>query len=309
MKLQFGLLWIEDNFSKQEEDEIRTGAADAGFELDITVSQDGSDIEELAERQHKYHSFDLVLLDLALAGGKRGDDLAPEIRRLFRSTPILFYSSGDTESGLRDRMAKERIEGVFCASRDNFTRRASELIQDYAHTLNRLSGMRGLAMEVVAEVDIICRDVVSVIAVGDLEASAIQLLDKAVCGQSQTNLDKFPVLENLQARMNHPAADSMKSFNLFRELLRNYIRTMAEGEDKDKLRALRLATKNYRKEVIDVRNVLGHALEKRDDKGWLILDRDGNLFMRVDDFPRHRSSFLAQLRAIRQIRSILIPQN
>ncbi len=142
MKLQFGLLWIEDNFSEQEESEIRDGAAAAGFELRIKNSKDGSDIEAMAELQQKFHSFDLVLLDLNLAGSVRGDELAPRVRQLFRSTPILFYSGSDNEAGLRNRMAKDQVEGVFCAGRDNFTSRASELIQDYSHTLNRLSGMR-----------------------------------------------------------------------------------------------------------------------------------------------------------------------
>lgn len=309
MKLQFGLLWIEDNYSAQEEDEIRTGAADAGFELEITNSKDGADLTELASYQQKFHAFDLVLLDLKLASGVLGDELAPEVRRLFRSTPILFYSGSDDVAGLRDRMAKERIEGVFCANRNNFTRRASDLIQDYAHTLNRLSGMRGLAMEVVAEVDVICRQVISAIAVDELEVLAIEFLDKAVGTQSQKNLDGFPNLPNLNEKMDHPATDSMKSFNLFRELLKKRINKLPEGEIKDRLRALRVATKDYRTQVIDVRNVLGHALETKNDNGWLILDRDGNSFMTIADFPSYRSNFLSNLRAIREISSFLIPKD
>jgi len=308
MKLQFGLLWIEDNYSQQEESEIRSGAAGAGFELEITTSIDGSDIEELGARQQNFHAFDLVLLDLGLSGGVRGDELAPEIRRLFRSTPILFYSSGDSESGLRDRMAKDRIEGVFCANRDNFTSRASELIQDYAHTLNRLSGMRGLAMEVVAEVDVICGKIISKLAVGELEKLATDFLDKSVLDQSQKNLDEFPTLATLDEKLQHPATDSMKSFNILRKLLRRHIGSLPNGESKDSLSALRAATKNYRNEVIDIRNVLGHAVETRNDKGWLILDRDGNSFMTVEDFPRHRSNFLNNLRAIREISNFLIPE-
>ncbi len=309
MKLQFGLLWVEDNFSQQEEEEVRKGAADAGFELEITVSADGADIGELAKRQQSFHAFDLVLLDLGLAGGARGDELAPEIRRLFRSTPILFYSSGDTEAGLRDRMAKDRIEGVFCANRDNFTARASELIQDYAHTLNRLSGMRGLAMEVVAEVDVICRKVILALAIGEAEGMAVGILDKAVCDQSESNLKNFPELTSLTDRIDHPATDSMKSFNLFRELVRKHIASLPDGATKDSLRALRAATKSYRDSVLEVRNVLGHALETRNEKGWLILDRNGKPFMTIDDFPGHRSRFLSQLRAIRQISEILVQKD
>lgn len=306
MKLQFGLLWIEDNYSEQEENEIRAGAAAAGFELEIENSKDGSNLDSLAEHHRKFHAFDLVLLDLKLAGGVKGDELARKVRDLFRSTPILFYSGSDTETALRDRMAKKCIEGVFSSRRENFTTRASELIQDYAHTLNRLSGMRGLAMEIVAEVDIICQSAISNLAVGELELKAINYLNTAVCDQASKTLEDFPTLEGLTRRLEHPAADSMKSFNTFRELIKKYIKSLPSGNNKDRLSALVFETRSYREDVIHVRNVLGHALEERNDAGWLILDRHGKPYMTVADFPRFRSSFLRYLRAMREISRILI---
>jgi CheY-like chemotaxis protein len=309
VKLQFGLLWIEDNPSAQEEEEIRKGAAEAGFELEITNSRDGSDIKVLAERQKMFHAFDLILLDLKLAGGVLGDKLALMVRELFRSTPILFYSGSESEKDLRTRMADERIEGVYCAHRvdgTKFTTRAGELIQDYAHTLNRLSGMRGLAMEVVAEVDVICRKVILELAVGETEGFAIGQLDKAVCDQSDANIKKFPALADLSERIDHPATDSMKSFTLFRQLVRKHIASLPNGEAKDELKALRVATAGYRVSVIEVRNVLSHALETPNEKGWQILDRNGKPFMTIDDFPAHRSTFLSQLRAVRKISDILV---
>jgi len=308
MKLKFGLLWIEDSYSAQEESEIREGARAAGFELEIENSRDGSDIPELAERHQKFHVFDLVLLDLNLAEDVKGDELAKEVRKQFRSTPILFYSGSEPESDLRTRMADKRIEGVFCASRNNFTDRAKELIQDYAHTLNRLSGMRGLAVEVVAEVDAICHRVISLIAIDALENLAISMLDDRVCKQSQRNLDEFPKTTTLDEKIRHPASDSMKTFDVFRELLKKHIANMPDGPSKDELRALRLASSDYREKVIGVRNVLGHALEVKNDHGWLILDRDGKEYMTVADFPRYRSEFLDNLEAIQKILEILICQ-
>lgn len=312
MKLQFGLLWIEDSYSPQEEEEIRRGAAAAGFELLITNSVDGADIDDLAAHQQKFHTFDLVLLDLKLAGGVLGDELAPRVRNLFRSTPILFYSGSESEHSLRERMAKGKIEGVFCAHRTEgvkFTVRAGELIQDYAHTLNRLAGMRGLAMEVVASVDIICRQVISSLAAGGLEMEAIAFLDNAVCAQSTKTLEEFPTLVGIGSKLNHPAADSMKSFNAFRGLLKRHIKSLPNGERKDRLSALRLETSRYREDVINVRNVLGHALETKNDRGWLILDRSGSPFMTVADFPRYRSSFLQHLRAMQEISQILVQEH
>lgn len=310
MKLQFGLLWIEDNYSSQEEEAIKSGAADAGFELEITTSKDGSDLDNLADHQRKFHTFDLVLLDLKLAGGVKGDELAPKVRQLFRSTPILFYSGSDEESALRDRMAKDKIEGVFCASRGNFTKRTSELIQDYAHTFNRLSGMRGLAMEVVAEVDNICRTLILTLADDDakLEKEGIKYLGKVVCEQLSKNLDHFPALEGLKMKLDHQAVDSMKIFNTFRHLIKKHLSSLEKGEEKDRLSGLIQGTGNYDKDVIKVRNVLAHALEETSDAGWLIRDRNGEICMTVADFPTYRSCFLQHLRAMREISEILVPK-
>ena len=307
MKLQFGLLWIEDNYSSQEEEAIKSGAADAGFELEITTSKDGSDLDNLADHQRKFHTFDLVLLDLKLAGGVKGDELAPKVRQLFRSTPILFYSGSDEESALRDRMAKDKIEGVFCASRGNFTKRTSELIQDYAHTFNRLSGMRGLAMEVVAEVDSICRTLILTLAANaELEKEGIEYLEGVVRKQLSKNLDHFPALEGLKMKLDHQAVDSMKIFNTFRHLIKQRLRSLAKGEEKDRLSGLIQGTGNYDKDVIKVRNVLAHALEKNSDTGWVIHDQNGEPYMTVADFPKHRSRFLQYLRAMREISKILV---
>lgn len=309
MKLHFDLLWIEDSFSKQEEEEIASAAESAGFELQITNIKDDADIDQLAKQQQSFHTFDLILLDLKLAGTARGDQLAPRVRKLFRSTPILFYSGSDNEKGLRKRMAEQAIEGVFCTGRANFTTRAGELIQDYAHTLNRLSGMRGLAMKVVAEVDTLCRATVAQIATGDVRVEAEKFLNDAVATQSNRNLEDYPKLESLSLKLKHPATDSMKSFRVFREVLKKRIGQLPSGEEKDELSGLKLQTKTYIQDVLEIRNVLGHALEAEEEEGWSIKNRDGQIIMTVADFPRYRSDFLSHLRALRRISEILIAQN
>jgi CheY-like chemotaxis protein len=308
VKLKFGLLWIEDEFSDQQRIEIENGASQAGFELEIFVSKDGLDLEELAKRQALYQSFDLILLDLNLGGGIKGDKLAPKVRSLFRSTPILFYSGSFELPELRDRMAKEGIEGVFCSHRRDFTRRASELISDYAPTLNRLSGMRGIAMEVVAEVDVICRKIIARIAVDQLAVVASESLTKDVLAQSNKNSNEFPHLPDLQTKLDHPATDSMKSFSAFRDVLKKYIAGLPSGEAKDQLSRLSLAIKDYRVKVLEVRNVLGHALEVKNHDGWLINDRSGKRYMTVTDFPNHRTTFIQHLNDMKSIARLLIPE-
>lgn len=306
MKLEFGLLWVEDNYSPAEEDVIRRAAHVAGFELSIANSVDGRDIEDHAREQRLFHIFDLILVDLKLGDGVLGDELAGRTRNLFRSTPILFYSGSESEIQLRSRMAERKIEGVFCANRETFTDRAGEIITDYAQSLNRLSGMRGLSVQVVAEADLLVREIVAALCADGHEEYACSELNKSVSDLATKTLREFPGLEGIHSRLASRAVDSMKLFNLFRELLKRQIATLPTGEAKDQLSSLRIETRNYRKQVIDVRNVLGHSLEQRTEQGWKILNKSGYVYMTIDDFPVHRNNFLSNLRAIREIHEILV---
>lgn len=60
MRLQFGILWIEDNFSKAEEAALEKAAEIAGFELIIKNLKNGDDLEYWADQQQKFHLFDLI---------------------------------------------------------------------------------------------------------------------------------------------------------------------------------------------------------------------------------------------------------
>ncbi|WP_249690865.1 response regulator [Stappia sp. WLB 29] len=308
MNLEFGILWFEDAFNPGEVDSIREAASNSGFEASIRNSADGSNLAELAQEQAVYHPFDLILLDLNLAGGVKGDALAPQVRKLFRSTPILFYSGSVEEADLRRRMADERIEGIFCAHRRRFLDRAAEMISDLAQSLDRLSGMRGLAVEVVAVADSLCKDIVLAISAQGLADGADKKLSAQVVQSAQRIVEDFPRLDGLTAQLDHRAVDSMKLFGTFRDLLRVAIREKEDGEEKDHLSAMQLATKNFRAEVLEKRNILGHATEFKSKDGWEIRNSNGDTIMTTHDFPALRRHFLSNLKAIREIHHLLVPQ-
>lgn len=306
MRLYFGILWIEDNFSEAEKAALERSAEIAGFELDVTKLENGDDLEHWADQQQKFHLFDLVLLDLKLADGVMGDQLAPNVRALFRFTPILFYSGSESETKLRQRMANDCVEGVFCADRSNFTNRAADVIRNLAQSLNRLAGMRGLSMEVVARVDNLCREVVKSFGETGAAEEICKELDEAVSRSANSAIRTFPALDDLNSRLASRAVDSTKLFNVFRRLLRETISSTPSGTEKDQLMRLSTATSRYREDVLKVRNVLGHALENKTDNGWEILDEDGNVFMTVDNFPTHRANFISNLRSIQEIHRLLV---
>ena len=91
MNLDFGILWIEDSFSDEEELALRRRVTEAGFSACIDSMPNGQELDEKARVNNLYHRYDFILLDYRLRD-ELGDELALTVRRQFPSTTILFYS-------------------------------------------------------------------------------------------------------------------------------------------------------------------------------------------------------------------------
>lgn len=310
MNLDFGILWIEDFYNPQEEESLRRRVMEAGFIARIENIPNGEGIEQLAQRQAKFHCFDLILLDYKLKNAD-GDDLAPTIRRLFPSTTILFYSGNDDEDGLRAKIAAKRVEGVYCSHRQRFIERTGALIDQTARALDRLSGMRGLAMRVVAECDALMKATVTAMTtgrqdcrdlLGSLDADVMQHLEKVRARYelaSEAGLDE---------RLETFAVDSAKLFKHFRRLTKLAAAKGTEfglgDEQADRLRELRAESAQFDKDVLGKRNVLGHVREVAGENGWVL---EGGDEITIGDFPAIRQTFATYIDAFREIGTLLAP--
>ena len=220
MNLDIGILWIEDSFDAQEEESLRRRVQDTGFIARIENIKNGTGLEEIAQSNRYYHLYDIILLDYKLQN-EYGDNLAPQIRELFPYTTILFYSGSEDVDSLRLKISKKKVEGVYCSERTRFVERAGILIDQTAKALDRLSGMRGLAMKVVAECDEVmrgavlsmsARDSVCASKITDLDADVVAYLsDVSASYQTATAND-------LADRLGTRAVDSAKLFKHFRRL-------------------------------------------------------------------------------------------
>ncbi|GAB4061539.1 response regulator [Uliginosibacterium sediminicola] len=315
MNLDFGILWIEDSFSPAEEESLRRRVRDAGFIARIDAIPNGETIEGLAKEHHLYHRYDIILLDYRLRD-ERGDELAPKIRRLFPSTTILFYSGSVKEEGeLRRLIASSDVEGVYCCRRDGqrFIQRTGELIDQTARALDRLSGMRGLAMRVVAECDEImkkamismcgfdqgCKD-----KMPDLDADVFKSIDSMRQSYSDATVNS----SDLIARLGTMAVDSAKLFAHFRRLtdlaVKNPSSFKLDEAQVDRLRELRRNSASYVDNVLRKRNVLAHVFEERGESGW-VLKGKGSDEISVSDFPDIRRGFAGYMDALREIGTLV----
>ncbi len=306
MNLNFGILWIEDNISLEERKALNKCVTEAGFTANIDTMPNGKCLEQKAKCNKFFHQIDLILLDYKL-NGEKGDELAPNVRELFPSTTILFYSGSLTDNQLRNRIASKKVEGVYCSRRDRFIDRAGELIKQTASSLNRLTGMRGLAMQVVADCDDLMRRGVETMTCWDNGfGEMVKELDCEVLEFIKNSKKNYKDAMNgtISDRIDTRAIDSGKLHNHFRRLtkeLANKNPLLLDDKKVDHLRELRKITSNYDPEVLQKRNTLGHAKESKGPSGWVL--QGGNI--NSDDFPKLRQTFTEHIIAFQEMIDII----
>lgn len=312
MNLDFGILWIEDTFSEEEEESLKRRVREAGFIARIESITNSEGIEELARAHGLYHVYDLILLDYKLKN-EDGDDIAPKIRELFPSTTILFYSGSADEHSLRRKMADKEVEGVYCSARRRFIDRTGMLIEQTARSLDRLSGMRGLAMRVVAECDEIMKSAVLMMSEASPDCSAtLDSLDSDVFSfiSSMEQSYRSVLSDGISGRLGTRAVDSAKLFSHFRRLTRIVTRSKDSfrltEEQLDRLMELRDASAQYVQNVLQKRNVLGHVVEIKGDEGWVL---QGTAEIKASDYPEIRRQFAVNIDALREMSSIIAAAN
>ena len=302
MNLTFGICWIEDQASDVEVADVESAVRDSGFEPEVRRVEAERDIRDFSKQQQQYQDFELILLDLGLGNGLRGNEIAPQIRQSFRSTPILFYSAV-AEDQLRRLMADKGVEGVYCAHRTNLSERVRELVADLSPALNRLSGMRGLAAGVVADCDQEFRTILrhwsvkGTVAETDLVAS----LKERVHTSRDRTLEHVDEAGNLEDILDSHAVTSAM---LFREV-QGRLKNLPLPDD---VLVKRRDLRDYSNKVLQRRNILAHGVEQRTPDGLRVHRTDSKTPLTVQDFQTYRSEFLSHLGDVRELRKLLIGQ-
>lgn len=276
MKLKFGILWIDDNQSDEERKILEKRLSEFGFVSDIEFLEewDLNKIKELAEENRKYFRFDLILLDYKLGDDTYGDKVAPSIRALFPNTTILFYSSWcNKENDLRQKIAGQKVDGVYCSKRIDLMAKASSLIEQTVQSLNRLSGMRGFAITVVADCDeLIKNTILRLYQTFPAFHDEVKELDNDVFEFLQDKDKKYKLAcnEGIKERLESYLIDSMKAFKHLRHLiniiLSNKINVKIDEKILTDMDALNKAIISY-EEVLKTRNAFAHAKEVETENG------------------------------------------
>lgn len=299
MRLDFKILWFDnqpDDVRTQIE-EIKDYLVEVGFVPHIVIEHDGTNVKELGEQQEFFDEFDLVVVDYDLGQpDQNGDWVAKQIRRHFGFTDIIFYS-GKRPDQLRELVFQGGIDGVYCFNRPALAEKLNGHIDQVMRRLSRLEAMRGLAMGVVGRCDDELKSLLLkafAVAAPEQQASLDDKLTKIVSDSRESGMRKFETCGNFEERMQSRSVTSFTLYKLALFLLKGDERCSAKRE----------LLVEYDAKVLEPRNRLAHAIERRTETGWAV-EASGKDPITTAEFPKLRKDLAAHLDNICQITSIV----
>jgi len=283
MKLNYKILWIEDNKTsiKIKVKNIRKYLEnDYGFDCNI----EDIIIKDYQEFQDEYiedgkiksniESFDLLLVDFDLGEEEQtGDKLIKIIRDGKVYSEILFYSSNLEQ--LKEKLQENFIDGVFTSDRDDLEEKIKRLIQVTIKKVQDVNNLRGLIMAEVAELDRIKKRIIKKYN-SHADSSFRKYVKEKVFSQLREELENLNCLVKVE-----DAECSYEDINL-EEIQKNFFydtnkksRTVFKIK-KQKCNKILFVHENYKKDIIDKRNVFAHEEEDTRADGIKILKYPNN---------------------------------
>ena len=299
MRLEFKILWFENQPQdvRTQVEEIEEHLRAVGFIPHIEMVPDGSNVESFGRSQELYDDFDLVVVDYDLGHpGQNGDWVAKQVRRHFGFTDIIFYS-GKRPGDLRKLVQEGGVDGVYCFNRPDLAEKLTIHIDQVMRRLSRLEAMRGLAMGVVGR----CDDELKSILLYAFEKSAHEerknfeeKLGELVDSARQVGERNFENCTNFEEKLQSRSVTSFTLYKLVLHILKGDGRCIPE----------RKFLCDYNDHVLEPRNRLAHAVEKRTENGWAV-ESETKPALTVADFPELRKNLASHLKNIYGILPLL----
>lgn len=302
MRLEFNILWFENQPEDvaTQMDEIKEHTEAAGFRANLFVQPNADDLDALAQRQEKFHDFDLVVIDWDLGGdGMQGDELAHRCRTRFGFTDIVFYS-GKRPNELREMVYTRGIDGVYCMSRGELVASLTEHIDEVVKRLSRLEAMRGVSVGAVGRCDEMLRTSLRRIYAGmdgDARQEADDYLAKCVASGAEAGKKGYDTCNTFDDRLDCRSVTSFTLWKVASHLVKR------RGDLKQRYEIL----KRYNDEALEPRNRLGHAVEEQGQDGWIVASETKPAIGQAD-FPKLRRDLLVHLDNLSRLSDDLLPE-
>jgi hypothetical protein len=295
MKLEYKVLWFEDQFEYIEEtiEEIAGLVRDSGFMPDIEkrTGITSAEIEELSKRLESYNPYDLIIFDHDLGGASEdGLYIANKLRNTIY-TDMIFYS-GKVPGELRKLLYENKVDGVFVIHRENFYDEVKPLIEDHIKRMSDINNMRGVIMSGTSVLDVRIRQLL----VEKIEAfDAVQMkeiLERIKRKLEESIAKKSKIIKEFDCPINAVNDHNVTHFDLVRVLLKSQFKKGSE-----QYIALNDGAAIHKVQI--ERNNLAHQRDEYTDDGRMLLHgRKESVVYDFDEFKRLRNELLAALESI-----------
>lgn len=272
MRLDFNVLWVEDNQKNvaSQRERIEYLIQKEGFRLRVLFASSVAEAKtHLSDDIYGDH-IDLVLMDYDLGAGARGDQGLVEVRNIFPYKDIVFYSSQGPD--LPDMVANKKVQGVFCSARDSLTDTVEGLFEALVKKVLDIDHSRGIVMGATSDIDHLISDCL----VSSFDAS------DDVCRQAALGVVSRHAKEKRQsfekdlvglAAVNH-VNELQELHNIYTSNDRlRLLKNMLKGDNSHSESVA--AIDNYLSKTVPVRNNLAHVRVKVAGFSRKLFDRKG----------------------------------
>lgn len=194
MRLDFNVLWVEDNQDRVQSQRERIEALirKDGFRLRVQFAESVEQAKVyLADDIYGDH-IDLILMDYDLGPGMKGDEGLTEVRDIFPYKDIIFYS-GMSPAELMKMAKTNNIQGLFTSHRDALPDIVEGVFENLVRKVLDIDHSRGIVMGGTSDIDQIVND------------SLISLFNNSNEGQKRV------AIEAVHKRMKSKKADFEKT--------------------------------------------------------------------------------------------------
>jgi hypothetical protein len=198
-------------------------------------------------------------VDWDLGGDIKGQDVIYDLRSTIQYKDIVFYSSLTSVTDLRAAAYNVGAEGVYCASKNNLVDELMGVFEALVKKVLDLDHTRGIVMGATSDIDRMVHDSLTKLH-GQATANGRKFLlnrAKKIIGDRIEELTKrAKALQNAES-----VAELLEAHALFGASDRlRVLSAVLDGKEYDEHVALRDSLKSYIKDVLPLRNELGHLV-------------------------------------------------
>ncbi len=293
MKLEYKVLWFEDQFSEVEGDAERLAALirEYGFipAFDHRDKITEDEIEQLALSLEEHNPYDLIIFDYDLGGDSaNGLNIASHLRNKIY-TDMIFYS-GQVPKKLRKYLFDNEVDGVFIVHRDVFYDDIEPIIEDHIKKLSDLNNIRGVVMAVTSEIDQnireLLREKVNSQLSDEQKNNLLNKITKKLKGSLKSRLKKVEQIDTIEK-----LSDSFTDYNVFdfNRIRLTYLSTSEEGGHEHQI----FSDGSNLHQVINERNKLAHEKAVIDDGKLTLKLASGDENYNHEQFTQIRNLLLS----------------